>query len=297
MSDFDRNSGRTQYPPEIIPPGQERPLRLKAKSPIELYPVTSLLVGANIAVFIAMVLSGVSASNPTLQQILFWGADHGPYTLGAQPWRLITSVFLHIGILHLAFNMWALWNLGVLTEMILGHQLYLASYLLAGVAGNLLSIAWHPNVVGAGASGAIFGLAGVVISVLKLANLPVPQTALRGTLRSVVSFAIYNLLFGTLGSIDNAAHLGGFLCGLAIGALLSWISRAKLDNRALLHWITIAFVALLLLAGFVSLRSSFERTQKGVDAQAVEWNHQLSASCITLAPTLQATCNFSPDNS
>ncbi len=273
MNDFDRNPGRTQSTPEIIPPGQEVPLRLKPRSPIELYPVTSLLVGANIAVFIAMVLSGVSAIDPTIQQILYWGADHGAYTLGAQPWRLITSVFLHIGIIHLAFNMWALWNLGVLTEMILGHQLYLVSYLLAGMAGNLASLAWHPNVVGAGASGAIFGLAGIVIAVLKLANLPIPQTALRGTLRSVVSFAIYNLLFGTFGSIDNAAHLGGFVCGLVIGALLSWIRRSDIDNRAIMRWVVVASVAVLLWAGFISLRSSFQKAERNRNAEISNLKH------------------------
>src|SRR2546421_4314029 len=140
-----------------------------------------------------MVLPGVSAADPTVNDVLRWGADFGPFTLNGQPWRLITSVFLHIGIIHIAANMWALWQLGALAEMVFGHSFYLTIYFLCGIAGNLASLAWHPNIAGAGASGAIFGLAGATISVLVLAKLPVPRNALRGTLRSLVFFVIINI--------------------------------------------------------------------------------------------------------
>jgi membrane associated rhomboid family serine protease len=260
MSILNHDSRRAREP-EVLSPGEMAPH--KPPGMMASFPVTSTLIGMNVAVFAVMVLSGVSAVRPALDQLRIWGADYGPLTLGGQPWRLITSVFVHIGLIHLAVNMWALWNLGVLAEMIFGRRLYLIIYLLAGIAGNVGSLAWHPNVTGAGASGAIFGIAGAVIAVLKLADLPIPQQAMRGTLRSLVSFAIYNLAFGVLGNIDNAAHLGGFGCGLVLGALLAWTRRAGIENRAVLRWASILLIALLLSGGFVALRTSY-RSQRAV---------------------------------
>ena len=77
-----------------------------------------MLVGINVAVFIAMALSGISLSEPTIPQLLKWGANFGPLSLGPQPWRLLTSNYLHIGFLHILFNMWCLWDLGNLAERI-----------------------------------------------------------------------------------------------------------------------------------------------------------------------------------
>ena len=83
-------------------------------------PATFALLGINIAVFIAMVALGVSIFEPETQQVLHWGADYGPYTLGGQYWRLITSMFVHFGIIHIFGNMWCLWSLGRLAERLLG---------------------------------------------------------------------------------------------------------------------------------------------------------------------------------
>jgi rhomboid protease GluP len=80
--------------------------------------VTTALVGINVAVFAAMVLTGVSAVAPTAQQLLKWGANWGPFSLGPQPWRMLTSNYVHGGIIHIALNMWCLWNLGYLAERI-----------------------------------------------------------------------------------------------------------------------------------------------------------------------------------
>ena len=85
---------------------------------------------------------------------------------------LITASFVHVGILHLATNMWCLWNLGLLGEPLLGPAGIIAVYGLTGIAGNLLSTAIHPQIVGAGASGAVFGLAGVLILPLKAKLFP-----------------------------------------------------------------------------------------------------------------------------
>ena len=185
-------------------------------------PATYTLVGINCAVYIAMVLRGVSPTNPTVGDLVHWGANFGGYVLAGQWWRLLTAAFVHVGILHLATNMWCLWNLGLLGEPLLGPAGVVAVYVLTGIAGNLLSTAVHPQIVGAGASGAVFGLAGVLILLLKAKLLPVPPEEIRRLRKNVIYFALLNFVIGgtsmflrTSIQIDNMAHLGGFLCGLA----------------------------------------------------------------------------------
>jgi rhomboid protease GluP len=195
-------------------------------------PATYSLVGINVAVFLLMAFSGVSTTSPTSAQLLHWGADNGGLVLqSGQWWRLTTSTFVHVGVIHLATNMWCLWNLGLLGEPLLGAFGTVAVYLLTGVAGNLLSVAVNPGypgepngIVGAGASGAIFGLAGVLIVLLKSKLLPVPEFELKRLRRSVIYFAVLNFVLGgatmlipSVIRIDQMAHLGGFLSGLALG--------------------------------------------------------------------------------
>jgi rhomboid protease GluP len=245
----------TERQPEIIPPGQQEPIEAPSRP---RFPFTTGLVAINIAVFLLMVFTGVSAVNPTARDIVRWGANYAPLTLQGQSWRLVTSVFLHIGLIHILANMWALWNLGALAEMILGPKFYLPIYLLAGIAGNIASLSIHPGIPGAGASGAIFGLAGVTIAVLKFAHLPVPRNAMRGTLRSLLWFALFNLLFGqAVPGIDNAAHLGGFICGLVLGLSLSWSRFLSEAARPLMRWASIALVATLLFVGFATLKRAY----------------------------------------
>jgi len=192
-------------------------------------------VGINCAVFLLMTVSGVSILAPTAKQILDWGGNNGTLVFAdGEWWRLVTAMFVHIGIVHLATNMWCLWNLGLLGEPLLGELGILAAYVLTGFAGNLLSVAVRPGVpggaesiVGAGASGAVFGLAGVILMLLRSPLLPIPQAELKKLRRSVWYFAILNFIIGagvwlarTSVQIDNMAHLGGFLSGLALGVPL-----------------------------------------------------------------------------
>jgi rhomboid protease GluP len=215
--------------------------------------VTTALVGINVAVFAAMVLTGVSPANPTTQQLLQWGANWGPLSLGPQPWRILTSNYVHAGIIHIALNMWCLWNLGYLAERIFDRWTYLLVYTFCGLAGSLASLWLHPQIPGVGASGAIFGLAGAAIAALYLGQLPIPKQALRGTLKSLVAFAGYNLFFGAVvPGIDNSAHIGGLLTGLALGALLAkhLMEPPEIRNQ-LRRWIFIA--AMLVLFGVFTL--------------------------------------------
>jgi membrane associated rhomboid family serine protease len=183
--------------------------------------LTKILVGANVTVFVLMTLTGVSFVSPASAQLLKWGANWGPLSLSTQPWRILTSNYVHIGIIHIGFNMWCLLNLGVLAQRIFDRWTYLLVYTATGIAGSIASLWWHPTVVGAGASGAIFGLAGASLSALYLGKLPLPKEGIRATMKSLLMFAAYNLFFGLTQGIDNAAHIGGLASGLALGAFLS----------------------------------------------------------------------------
>lgn len=205
--------------PTTLPP--QPPIAAMQRAPYRP-PVTVAIVGLNIVVFAAMVLSGVSPMEPHLNQLLRFGADFGPYSLDGQAWRILTSNYVHIGLLHIFFNMWCLWNLGRLSERILGGWTYFLTYTACGIAGSLASLWIHPMAVGAGASGAIFGLAGALLTALYLGKLPFHPQMVRGLMRSLLSFAGYNLFFGAVvPGIDNSAHVGGLIMGLAIGALLA----------------------------------------------------------------------------
>ena len=221
--------------PSVVPSG-------KQASAISL---TGMLVGVNVAVFVLMTLTGVSLLSPTSAQLLKWGANWGPLSLGTQPWRILTSNYIHIGIIHIGFNLWCLLNLGALAQRIFDRWTYLLIYTATGVAGSIASLWWHPTVVGAGASGAIFGLAGALLSALYLGKLPIPKDAVQSTMKSLLTFAAYNLFFGLSRGIDNAAHIGGLASGLALGAFLSKHLTAPTEVRQ--QWRNHALVLSILL--------------------------------------------------
>jgi len=223
-----------------------------ACEPVSQPLVTHAVIGLCAALFAVMLLSGVSLFHPTSAQLLRWGANFGPFTLAGQWWRLLASIFLHIGIVHLLLNMWCLWNLGALAECIWGHTKFAALYLFAGLMGGLVSVAWHPFVVGAGASGAIFGVAGALIIRFTIparergahSGLPIPPAARKGMLGSLLGFAGYNLVYGFLQpGIDNAAHIGGLAAGLLMGLLL--IRRAGSRRLLLLAAIVLVIAGVL----------------------------------------------------
>ncbi|MGH9336082.1 MAG: rhomboid family intramembrane serine protease, partial [Vicinamibacteria bacterium] len=128
--------------------------------------VTPALIALNVAYFLIGVARGVSPVEPEQQQILDFGANFGPLVFRGEWWRLVSSMFVHIGFLHLVFNMWCLWSLGNIAERMFGNVTFLCLYLLSGIGGALASLVWHPQVVSAGASGAVFGVAGGLASFL-----------------------------------------------------------------------------------------------------------------------------------
>ncbi|HEY3768444.1 MAG TPA: rhomboid family intramembrane serine protease [Candidatus Angelobacter sp.] len=218
-----------------------------SKSPLATY----ALLAINIAVFVVMVISGVDWMKPATDQVLRWGADYGPSTLNGQYWRLITSMFLHFGIIHIAGNMWCLWSLGQLAERLLGSFTLFGVYILTGIGSSLLSLSWDPMRVSAGASGAIFGIAGVLITTLYFGKLNLPKESVRRLLGYVVRFSFLNLLFGLQGHIDNMAHVGGLVSGIVIGFFLARAFNVPAEERGAQHRTVLAVSAVLLLVLFV----------------------------------------------
>ena len=276
--------------PEILPPEsgysgyavpQPEP-QVRRRSRWAAAPATYFLVGVNCLVFLAMAARHVSPFSPTTEQLYGWGANNaGSVLILGEWWRIVTAMFVHVGIIHLATNMWCLWNLGMLAEPLMGSAGVLAVYLLTGAAGNLLSTLWnwwsyshdlaqyHSVFVfpsGAGASGAVFGIAGALIVLLKSPRLPVPASELKKLRRSVIYFAAINLVLGlsisggtrVLGagiSIDNMAHLGGFTCGLLFAApMVPRLGSSKPVFQARLTAAVVVIVIALVLFGFFLAR-------------------------------------------
>lgn len=208
--------------------------------------LTQVLFGANVAVFLAMAFASSSVMDFP-GNVLYWGANVGPYTLSGQWWRLVSYMFLHGGLLHIAFNMWCLWDLGALCESLYGRWTFGAIYFITGIGAGLASVAWNPHVLSVGASGAIFGLAGALVSSFYLGEFSLPRVAIGGTLKSLLVFVGFNLFFGgVVGGIDNACHIGGLVSGLILGAL---IARVAPDANAMGRWVGVLALMALAVAG------------------------------------------------
>jgi rhomboid protease GluP len=194
--------------------------------------VTWALGAINILVFVCMVLKGLGFESFVTQELVNWGAIYKPYMLSnGQWWRLVTSMFLHGGIMHLFMNMVSLYLCGIFLEPLIGSRKYLFSYFIAGTAAALFSMWWHDKpVVAVGASGAIFGLYGVMsgLIVRRVLN-PALNTVL---LILLACTAGYSLLIGAFSQgIDNSAHVGGLVCGLAIGLFYARSIKEEVEMK------------------------------------------------------------------
>jgi membrane associated rhomboid family serine protease len=192
------------------------------KALVPTTPVTYALVALNLAVFVLAATAGAGVFTPDPEVLVRLGSDYTPLTVDGQWWRLLTSTFLHFGVLHVGFNMWALASNGPLAERIFGSFRFLIIYLCAGIAGSAASLWWHPLVNGAGASGAIFGLFGALLAFFLRRHGRIPASVVQRHQKSVGIFIAYTLLNGVrIRGIDNAAHLGGLVGGPVIGLLLA----------------------------------------------------------------------------
>ena len=150
-------------------------------------------------------------------------------------YRLLTSTFIHYGVLHLLLNMWALWMLGRSLEAALGPLRFVALYVLSGLGGSIAGYLFSPEAISAGASGAIFGLFAALFVVLK---------RLRRDTSSVVPVLVINLVITfTVPNISIAGHLGGLVVGAIVAAGLAYAPR---QGRTAVQVATIAATAVIL---------------------------------------------------
>jgi len=182
--------------------------------------VTPVLVALNVLIYVAMVATGVNFMSPTVADLIAWGANSGPQTLDGQSWRLLSCTFLHIGLIHIGMNMFVLWQIGNILERLTGNVGFLVLYLGSGVIASLVSVYYNSSVVSAGASGAVFGTFGGLVAFL-YRNSDGGLDIFKPLLVSVSKILLLNLVLGfMIPGIDMAAHVGGLVAGLLLGAIL-----------------------------------------------------------------------------
>lgn len=174
--------------------------------------LTYTLIALNVILFLLMTQAGGSTQTRVLIE---FGAKVNELIRQGEVWRLFTSMFLHIGFLHLAFNLYALWALGPITENLIGRPRYLMIYILSGISGSIASF-FFADAISAGASGAIFGLLGALVSYSRKS----PGLWESGFGKNLMIIILINLSLGFFQpGIDIYAHIGGLLCGLILGRL------------------------------------------------------------------------------
>lgn len=214
--------------------------------------VTYAIMAVNVVVFILMALNGAGIFEMNGYVHLNWGSNYAPLTLSGDWWRLITSVFIHFGIIHLAMNMYCLYTVGVYLEPMLGKIKYTTAYLCTGALAGIASLWWHKEGVNsAGASGAVFGLYGLFLALLTTKL--IPQKVRKPLLQSILLFVAYNLIYGMKGGVDNAAHVGGLLSGALIGYLYA-IGIKKEKQGEYVKWVlpAVLLISFGTVAGYLS---------------------------------------------
>ena len=181
-------------------------------------PFTYIFLGFNIAIFVLMAFAGGSTNEVTL---MAFGVKSNAEIARGEYWRFVTPVFIHIGLLHLFFNSYALYIVGPQVEKLYGSERFVMLYVVTGIAGVLGSYFYHPQVISAGASGAIFGLFGVLLVFGIRYRASIPPFFKRAVGTGVLPVIVINLIIGfTIPGIDNSAHIGGLLSGAALAGIV-----------------------------------------------------------------------------
>ncbi len=231
--------------------GNSTPGRIMGVIPIPTT-ATSVVVVANLALY---VLSWYMSQNTEAAQLYgpppMGGIDghvlmrlgaKSPLIMGGQWWRLVTAIFLHSGLLHIGMNMWCLVDLGPEVESLFSTTKFIVLYLVTGIMGFLVSLWWTPYGMSVGASGAIMGLIGILIGAsFHHGHL---GKEYRGQLWKWV---LYIAIIGIFFNIDNAAHFGGLMSGLALGYLIPEGEPVTRPGENL--WNTLAVLSVVAIGG------------------------------------------------
>ena len=197
-------------------------------------PVTTLLLTSFIGLFIMQVLTGSDPNNPSTEMLIKWGANALPFTMNDEPWRLVSSAFLHIGLMHLLFNGFAMYFFGRIAEPLFGSGKFLALFLLSAIGGNLLNIqvTWLSILDGTGqvglSAGASGGIMGIGAALLIAALFKISVNGLMLNLKNLILIMAINLVYGfAVPGIDNAGHIGGAITGLVIALAIAIAYRQR----------------------------------------------------------------------
>lgn len=191
---------------------------------------TAILLLLNISVFVIMIFSGIDIISPTPEELLELGGNRRHEVLSGEYWRLLTSIFIHGGLMHLIMNLFGLGLGAMILEGILGRFRLVVSFLICGVLASLTSVFWHENIISVGASGAIFGLYGILLAFTIFKIFSIQASRMNWALLGL--YVGVSLLFGLFGGIDNAAHIGGLISGFGIGVLLISSEKDTLKKNA-----------------------------------------------------------------
>ena len=205
------------------------------------------LFALNIIIFILMEFAGGSTNDLTM---LAFGVKSNYEINSGEIWRLVTPVFLHIGLLHLAFNSYALWIVGPQVEKLYGASRFLFLYVMTGIAGVVASYWYHPDIVSAGASGAIFGLFGVLLVFSFRYRKTIPAFFSKALGKGILLTVGINLVIGfMIPQVDNSAHIGGLIAGGLLAAVVPFQRPGEIPGKGS-KFLQAALVLLIALSFF-----------------------------------------------
>jgi len=207
--------------------------------------ITNILIGINVAIFLFGFL--LNKSNWLINEF----SVYGPYIRAGQFYRLLTGMFIHADIIHIMFNMYALYILGTQAESFFGKTKYLIIYIISGLTGSLLSIFLNGTVASIGASGAIFGLLGALLYFGYNYRVYLGNTLIR----EIIPIMIINLALGfMMNGIDNFAHIGGLVGGFLAAMALGFKENKKTLDRINGTIIFLILLAFLTIMNFVYIK-------------------------------------------
>ena len=207
--------------------------------------VTYAIIAICIFMFMMMYIFGQgSEDNYTL---LKFGASLDILIKNGEYYRLFTCIFLHIGIVHLLCNIYSLYIVGKEVENLYGKLKYLIIFILSGICGSILSLAFNSNTIGAGASGAIFGLLGAFLYFGYYYRAYLGNSITR----AILPVLIVNLIIGLMSSsIDLAAHIGGLVGGILVSMMVGVPDKEGTSNKINGAILTIVYIAFIIYLAF-----------------------------------------------
>ena len=255
---------------------------------IRNHEITFILIAINLLVYAVMVLRGANYIHPAVKDIINWGGNVAFNVTGGDWWRLVTALFVHIGIFSLLVNMWGLYFIGLVVEPLLGKVKFLIAYLCAGVVAGLVSILWVQEGVTAGASGAVLGMYGVLLAFATTAYINKKFPAVWAV--CTTAYIILIILLGLRGASDAAADMGGFVAGIGIGYLFYFLHFKKNLARAGGVRISVEIMLLTALLVFFYIRKNAKDDSLQFEKEVMKLN-QIELRAMTQMQQLQSKTN------